>query len=169
MAKVDIILLCALVLSAMATVMTARLLRAVIALAVTSAVVALLMFQLGANLAGVFELSVCAGLIPAIFITSIGLTQRLSAESLTERRKEKLRRFWYLPLIVIVVGIALTQLHLSPQVLPEPAAAGRGGSVLEAQMALWALRHMDLLGQIVVLLGGVFGVAVLIMEARREH
>jgi len=165
MTAIDMVLLGALVLSAMATVMTARLLRAVIALAVTSVFVALLMFRLNANIAAVFELSVCAGLIPAIFITSIGLTQRLTPEALAVRRKERLRTVWYLPLIVIVAGIALSRVHIPLETAAALAPAPAG----DVRSVLWALRHTDLLGQIVVLLGGVFGVAVLIMEVRHEQ
>ena len=86
---INIILLAILVLAALATVMTARLLRSVVGLAVTSATVAVLMFRLGASTAAVFELSVCAGLIPAIFISVIGMTQRLSPDALAARRQEK--------------------------------------------------------------------------------
>jgi NADH:ubiquinone oxidoreductase subunit 6 (subunit J) len=164
---IDIVLLGGLVLAAMATVMTARLLRAVIWLAVTSVFVALLMFRLNANIAGVFELSVCAGLIPAIFITSIGLTQRLTPEALAVRRRERLKRFWHLPLIVILAGIALSRLHVPLEAVMAPAPAAPAAA--DVRNVLWALRHTDLLGQIVVLLGGVFGVAVLIMEARHEQ
>ena len=66
MYNVNLLLIVALVAAALWTVMTARLLRAVVALAVTSVLITVLMFQLRAPIAGVFELSVCAGLIPAI-------------------------------------------------------------------------------------------------------
>src|SRR5664280_1858275 len=98
MHTVNLLLIVALVAAALWTVMTARLLRAVVALAITSVLVTVLMFQLGAPIAGVFELSVCAGLIPAILITTISLTQRLDAEQLIARKKEKLRKYWPLPL-----------------------------------------------------------------------
>ena len=74
------VLLGALVVSATWTVMTARLLRSAVGLAITSAILTILMFQLASPLAAVFELSVCAGLISAIFISTISLTQRVTAE-----------------------------------------------------------------------------------------
>jgi len=46
-------------------------LRAVIALAVLSVVLAAIFFKLGAPYAGAFELSVCAGLITVLFIAAI--------------------------------------------------------------------------------------------------
>jgi len=46
-------------------------LRAAIALAVLSVVLAAIFFKLGAPYAGAFELSVCAGLITVLFIAAI--------------------------------------------------------------------------------------------------
>ena len=46
-------------------------LRAAIALAVLSAVLAAIFFKLGAPYAGAFELSVCAGLITVLFVAAI--------------------------------------------------------------------------------------------------
>ena len=160
---VDIILAAALVLAALVTVMVARLIGSVIALAVTSAVVTIAMFRLSSPIAAVFELSVCAGLIPAIFITVIGLTQRLTPEGLSARKKEKLRRFWLLPLIVVFAGMALSQVHV-PLDFAAPAAPDGG----DVRTVLWIHRHTELLGQIVMLLGGVFGVVALVMESKNE-
>jgi len=159
--NLDIVLLICLVAAAVATVMTARLLRSAIALALTSAVLTVLMFRMDAPLAGVFELSVCAGLIPAILISTIGLTQRLTFETLEVRRKELLRRFWYLPLIVVLVGIAMTHVRIPLDFPPPPPPAA-----ISVREVLWNLRHVDLLGQIVILLAGAFGVAVLVKEVK---
>lgn len=161
MTNLDIVLLICLVAAAVATVMTARLLRSAIALALTSAVLTVLMFRMDAPLAGVFELSVCAGLIPAILISTIGLTQRLTFETLEVRRKELLRRFWYLPLIVVLVGIAMTHVRIPLDFPPPPPPAA-----ISVREVLWNLRHVDLLGQIVILLAGAFGVAVLVKEVK---
>ena len=161
MTNLDIVLLICLVAAAVLTVMTARLLRSAIALALTSAVLTLLMFRMDAPLAGVFELSVCAGLIPAILISTIGLTRRMTPETLEVRRKELLRRFWYLPLIIIVVAIAMTHVSIPMDFPPPPPPAAIG-----AREVLWNLRHVDLIGQIVILLAGAFGVAVLVKEIK---
>jgi NADH-quinone oxidoreductase subunit J len=155
---VSILILFALVLAALITVMTPRLLGAIIGLAVTSAMVSIVLFRLNAPLAAVFELSVGAGLIPAIFLSVIGMTQRLTPEAVSLRRKEKLRIYWVLPIIVILVGVALTQIHFVVQ----PAAAVPGAE--DVRTVMWNLRHMDLLGQILILLGGSFGMVVLVKE-----
>jgi NADH-quinone oxidoreductase subunit J len=159
METMDILLLIGLTVSALTTVMSTRMVRAVIGLAVTSVFVTVLMFRLEAPLAAVFELSVCAGLIPAIFISVIGLTRRLSPEALTEARKNRLRRAGYLPVIVILAGIALSQVHI-------PMEFAVVADSTDVRNVLWNLRHVDLLGQIAVLLGGAFGVVVLLKEYR---
>jgi len=165
MHTVNMLLVAALVAAALWTVMTARLLRAVVALAVTSVLVTVLMFQLRAPIAGVFELSVCAGLIPAILITTISLTQRLDAEQLIARKKEKLKRYWPLPVLVIVAAILLSRVNVPlefAQILPPPEKQE------DVRTSLWALRHIDLLGQIVILLAGAFAVVVLVREKKDE-
>ena len=88
------------------TVMTARLLRSVIGLALTSMILTIIMFKLNSPLAAVFELSVCAGLISAIFISCISLTQRLTDEQAAARQKERFSKFWLLPVILVLTGVA---------------------------------------------------------------
>lgn len=157
---IEIVLVVLLALTALVTVMMARLLWAAVMLALTSAVVAIIMFRLDSPIAAVFELSVCAGLIPAIFISAISLTGRLTAEGVTARWVEKIRRFWYLPVIVIILAVALTQAYLPFDFTP-PAAEALTANV---RTTLWQTRHLDLLGQIVILLAGAFGVVILVRE-----
>lgn len=157
----NVILLAVLVLSAVMTVMSFRLLWAAIGLATVSSVVTILMFMLGAPLAAVFELSVCAGLIPAILVSAISLTRRLDAEKMAERRKEKFRRFIFLPVILIVVGLLLTGLHIAD--LPKVEAG-----TSDVRNVLWHLRQIDLVGQIAILLGGALAVEVLLKELKRD-
>jgi len=161
--RINAALLVALVLAALGTVMSARLLRAVIGLAVTSAILTVLMFRLDSPIAAVFELSVCAGLIPAILISAISLTQRLTPEALTDRKREKLKRYWPLPVIVVLAAVALLQVHLPLGFALPPASQDQVRNVL------WNQRHEDLLGQVVVLLGGAFAVVVLLKGSRHER
>ena len=69
----EILILILLVVAALWTVMTRSLLRSAIGLALTSAILTLAIFRMNASLAAVFELSVCAGLIPVLFISVISL------------------------------------------------------------------------------------------------
>jgi len=155
----NLILLFVLLLTVIWTVMTIRLVHAVVGLAVTSAILAAIMYRLGSPLAAVFELSVCSGLISVIFITTVSFTQRLSKERLLIRRRERLLRFLYLPLIIIVVGILLVNYFRIPQ-FNLPYFTGPE----DPRSVLWNLRHLDLLGQAVILIAGVFGVVVFFKE-----
>jgi NADH-quinone oxidoreductase subunit J len=160
---INIILLIALVISALWTAMTTRLLHSAVGLAITSAILSILIFRLASPIAAVFELSVCAGLIFAIFISSITVTQRVSAERLIIRKKERLRKFWLLPIIIVLVAAALSQVHFQ-MAFNLPAQTEENN----VKIILWNLRHLDLLGQIVILLTGAFGVVILFKEWKND-
>lgn len=161
--SVNIILLVIFLIAILWTVMTARLMRAAIGLAVVSVVLSMLMFQLGSPLAAVFELSVCAGLISVIFFITISFTRRLSNDDLKERRKEKFNKFWILPFIVLVVGILLTHYKVGFD-FPVPVIEING----DVKSVLWEKRHLDLLGQVIVLLAGAIGVVTLFKGKKNE-
>lgn len=158
----DLTILICLVLSAAWAVLSPRLLHAVIALALASIATTLALFQLDAPIAGVFELSVCAGLISAVFISTISLSALETPESVEESKKERIRRYWYLPPLLLFVGVAVTQVVFPAM----PAVANPGPDVREV---LWTERHLDLFGQITVLLAGAFGVVVLFKGTRKKE
>jgi NADH-quinone oxidoreductase subunit J len=158
----DFILLSGLLLAAFWAVMTVRLIRSIVGLALTSVMLSVIMYRLNCPLAAVFELSVCAGLIPVIFIITVSFTATVSKEQLPARRKERFMKFWYLPFIVIVAGLLLSQYLNIPKIeLPLPIY------VQNVRNVLWNMRSLDLLGQIIVLLAGAFGVAVLFKESKK--
>ena len=66
--------------SAIMAVLSKNLLRAAVALGVSSAALATLFFLLNAPYAGGFELSVGAGLISVLFIIAISLTERMGRQ-----------------------------------------------------------------------------------------
>ncbi len=150
------VVLILMVLAALWASMTTVLLRATIALALASALLAVVMYSLGAHLAAVLELSVCAGLISVVFVSVISLTQRRSFKDLVKHRVQRLARFWPLPLVLLGAGIALSFVH-APVQIAVPLPGGDG----EVRTVMWTLRQLDLFGQILVLLAGVFGVLVL--------
>jgi NADH-quinone oxidoreductase subunit J len=161
-AVIDTVLLVAFVVAAVWSVLTARLLRAVVALAATSVLVTCLMFRLDSPLASVFELSVCAGLVSAIFLGTITLTQPENESQLAATSKERIRRYWYLPPLLVLSSVALLQLALPST--PNVAVSGE-----EVRKVLWSTRHLDLFGQITVLVAGAFGVVVLFKETRKNE
>ncbi|MDP2891520.1 MAG: hypothetical protein Q8O09_00085 [Bacillota bacterium] len=153
-----VILLSLLLLSAVFAVMIRDLLKAAIALAAVSVVLTVIMFLLGSPLAAVFELSVCAGLITAIFISAISLTKPGTQEELAAKRRLRLKRFIYLPILLVLIGVGLWLAW--PSLKLDIAAVGTGAG-LSVQQVLWDARSLDILGQIIIILAGVFGVVVL--------
>ena len=73
---IDIILGVTAIISAILAVRFNNLLFAAISLAALSAILAIVFYQLSSPYAAIFELSVCAGLITALFVSAISLTKR---------------------------------------------------------------------------------------------
>jgi NADH-quinone oxidoreductase subunit J len=139
--------------------MTRSLIRSAIGLALTSAILSVIMFRMHSGFAAVFELSVCSGLISVLFVCAISLTHSLHWDEIIKRMKDRIARFWYLPFIVVGAGLSLLLLKIKLKVsLP---AAER---IADARLVLWNSRHIDLCGQIIILLAGVFGVVILFKE-----
>jgi NADH-quinone oxidoreductase subunit J len=156
------ILLGVLVVSSALTAMIRNVLKAVIALAVVSAVLSIIMYLLGAPLAAVFELSVCAGLVTAIFASTISLTESQSEDQ--QMRRKRLTKYIFMPIVVVVVvGILfIFQPSLDFTFAPAPA------SDITVQDAIWHNRSLDIAGQIIVILAGVFGVVTLFKERKTK-
>jgi NADH-quinone oxidoreductase subunit J len=157
----NIILMGAMLLGAVATVMLRQLVKAAIALAFTSVVLCIVMFKLNAPWAAVFELSVCAGLITVVFISAVSLVKPATEEERAAHIRFKTRRYFLLPLVLLLVGVGMS--YLTGQPLPLPAAESAG---TELRSLLWGSRSLDLLGQVLVLLAGVWGVVVLFKEEK---
>ena len=129
------------------------LLKAAISLAAASLLLGILFFRMNAPYAGVFEISVVAGLITVLFILAISLTRPGD-----EVRETKWAR-WAFPLAfaAFLVIDALVMKGLMGKV-PALAAAAESGTFGEV---LWKGRTLDLVGQIAVILAGVFAVLAL--------
>lgn len=163
MTPVDIILLTAMVVASLWTVMTRSLLKSTIGLAATSAIITILMFRLDSPFAAVFELSVCTGLITAVFVSTISLVKPLTHKEIVKLSKDRIKRFWYLPVIMVVAGIMLMFLNI-------PADFKMSAKAVESDVrnVLWNSRQVDIFGQIVVLLAGVFGIVLLFRETKKK-
>jgi len=161
--NIDSILSIIVVLAALWTVMTRSLLKAALGLAVTSAIIAIILFRLNSPLAGVFELSVCAGLITAVFISAISLMKPLTHKETIELSRKRIKRYWYLPVILIIAGFIFSKTAIPASVKILPAAAK-----LDVRSVLWNLRALDLFGQVVIVLAGVFGTVILFKESKKK-
>jgi NADH-quinone oxidoreductase subunit J len=162
-AMIDNILLITVVLAALWTVMTRSLLKAALGLAVTSAIIAIMLFRLDSPLAGVFELSVCAGLITAVFISAISLMKPLTHKETIALSKKRIKKYWYLPLILIITGIAFSRTMVPTGFnIPEQAINQ------DVRSVIWNSRALDMFGQIIIVLAGVFGTVILFRESKKK-
>jgi NADH-quinone oxidoreductase subunit J len=159
---IDLILVVFLVLMALWSIMSFDLLKGAIALAITSITISLVMFKFEAPLAAVFELSVCAGLITVVFISAISLTRPLDEPGAQERRKHHRRRYLLLPVLVIICAVLVWYLaknNLDAFTMSVAAIGGNSESTFRS--VFWNERIIDIFGQIVVILAGIFGVVIL--------
>jgi len=162
--NIDLSLLGIMLLAALWTVMGRSLLKATIGLALTSAVLTILIFRLNSPLAAVFELSVCTGLITVVFVSTISLTKPLTHKEIIEMSKNRHKRYIYLPLILVLTAIGLVLLKIPNDfAVPQPPE-----TPLSVQNILWNVRHLDLFGQIIIMLAGAFGVVTLFTERRKD-
>ncbi|HBC86211.1 MAG TPA: hypothetical protein DCZ94_04580 [Lentisphaeria bacterium] len=182
---INIILLILLTVASLWAVVKGSLVKSAIALAAASVILSILMFRLASPLAAVFELSVCAGLITVIFMSVISLTKPMTHFEENVMHSSRIRRFWLLPVILIVAAIILVKLDVSwDKMIRKAPSASRISSAQAIQNApldeeqvmliedrqrdakdvkhvMWNTRRLDILGQVLILLAGVFAVVVL--------
>jgi NADH-quinone oxidoreductase subunit J len=125
------------------------LLYSALALAVASVLLAVVLFLQGAHIAAVFELSVCAGLITVLFVSTVSLTKDSD-----QKDESPLPRTFLVPMAAIFLGVAWFAARFIVARLPPAAAAAAPGSFAGA---FWGIRATDLFGQIALILVGVFG------------
>jgi NADH-quinone oxidoreductase subunit J len=160
---IETILLVLMLVAGLWTVLSRDLLQAAIWLGATSLLLALVMFRLAAPLAAVFELSVCAGLITVIFASAISLLKPRLAAEVQASGKERMKRYFYLPILLVVAGVGLYF-----QGTPASMEKLGGASTAGVGAVLWNLRQPDLLGQLLILMAGAFGVVVLFKERKHD-
>jgi len=160
-----IILLALIVVFAALAVVRTRVIRAAIMLASISIITTLILFLLGSPIAAIFELSVCAGLITVIFVSVISLTNPLTPKERTDARVVMYKRFVFLPILVAVCAAAFYLIATRFNSVPLPAAAA---SAEGAKNVLWETRQFDLIGQVIIILSGVFGVIVLFKDTKGD-
>jgi NADH-quinone oxidoreductase subunit J len=143
--------------------MRGTLIRAAIALAMTSVMVTIVLFRLNAPLAAVFELSVCAGLITVIFMSTLSLTKARTYEENIAHTKKRFSRYWLLLPLVAIAAVVLV-LKIQPYSLHFPFAT----TGTDVRSTLWNLRQADIVGQILIILVGVFGIIVLFKDKKKS-
>jgi len=154
------------VVAALACALFRSLLKSAICLAVVSALLSIVLFVSGAVWAALFELSVCCGLITAIFASAISMTKTNRHDP--EQHQAHRRRFGALPFILIFAGLALivaiqfTGFTVQPSMNMDTALMGS-----TFKEVFWNTRQADILGQIIVILAGAFAVVTLFKESEK--
>ena len=161
---INILLLVIMLVAALWTVMGRSLLKATIGLAVTSAALSVIIFRLNSPIAAVFELSVCTGLMTVVFVSTISLTKPLTHKDIIRLSTKRMKRFWYLPVIVIIAAIALIFVRI-----PKDLAISVAERAIDVRQVLWNTRQIDLFGQIIILIAGAIGVVILFEERKKDE
>ncbi|HWR23172.1 MAG TPA: NADH-quinone oxidoreductase subunit J [Feifaniaceae bacterium] len=164
---VIILLLVSLVACAILCIVRPNLIKAAIWMMLMSGILSLVMFLMGAHLAAAFELSVCAGLIPVIFISASSMTKITSREEQAEKARERARRFALLPVILITLATALFFV-LWPHVSELLTGAAMKADASTPQQVLWDKRQLDLVGQVIIVLLGVYADIVFFKGVREK-
>ncbi|MFZ2957757.1 MAG: hypothetical protein WA705_12790 [Candidatus Ozemobacteraceae bacterium] len=156
---IHLLLLLGLLMATLWTALARALIESAIGLALTSALLTIIMFQFDAPLAGVFELSVCTGLISVVFISTIGLTNPVSLEETQKRSWDRFKRFVYLPFLLLIIESLFlgTQMSFDSSI---PVLE----QVKDVREVLWHVRQFDMFGQIILLFVGVLGVVIFFKE-----
>lgn len=136
-----------------------RLLISAIWLAVTSALVALMLFLLGAPQIAVIELSVGAGLVTVLFVFAINIS---GEEVMGLRSALPLPLVW--TSIVLAAGLVIFFIVRSLGFVQFPDVSGELGASV-----LWQERYLDFLLQVVLILAGVLGVIGLLSHSKDTH
>ncbi len=155
-----IALLLGLVFFSILAILLRDLLKAAISLALASILLAVVLFRMNAPYVGVFEISVVAGLITVLFISTIALTR--GEEDVKESKTPVIIFPVFFIVFVIVDFVIMSRLLGKIGALPGVREMGSFGHVL------WNQRTFDLVGQIGVIFAGVFAVLALFRK-RNDH
>ena len=145
-------LLIGLVAFSILAVLSRDLLKSAISLAVASIFLALVLFLMNAVYAGVFELSVVAGLITVLFMTTIALTR--NDGDVTESKRHR----FIFPLFFL--ALALIDILVMKKLLGQIPAIQSSETGTFSQV-LWNQRTFDLVGQVGAIFAGVLAVLAL--------
>jgi uncharacterized MnhB-related membrane protein len=129
-----------------------RLMMATIWLAFSSAIVALLLYILGAYEVAVIELSVGAGLVTVLFVFAFSIIGEATIDPTT-----------LVPRVLVWVTILAVSFALGSLTLPLTGLHASSGE-LPFAVILWQQRWPDVLAQIALIFAGVLGVVGLLSE-----
>jgi len=148
-----ILIVAGMVVCAIMAIRANRLLISAIWLAATSALVALLMYLLGAPEVAVIELSVGAGLVTVLFVFAINI----AGEETTNLKSLLPKPLTWLSIAIFLILLGYFSLPAFLQPLPE-------ARTFSLQTVLWEDRSLDVVLQALLIFAGVMGVIGLLSE-----
>lgn len=151
----DLLIVAAIFVCALMAVREERLLISALWLAGTSALAALMMYRLGAPEVAVIELSVGAGLVTVLFVFAINIA---GEDTPSLRSLVPAPLAWVAALGAIVLGGWMA--------VPALGAPASGPQTAPFAAVLWEHRSLDVLLQVVLIIGGVLAVLGLLAEGR---
>jgi len=134
-----------------------RLLNVTIWLAITSALVAIQLYLLGAPEVAVMELSVGAGLVTVLFVYAFSIVGEATVDEITT-----------LPRPLVWIMILGASFLLGWFVLPLAPAQSAAAENTFAQV-LWRQRGLDVIAQVVLIFSGVMGLLGLLSDTRESE
>lgn len=151
----DLLIVAAIFVCALMAIREERLLMSALWLAGTSALAALIMYRLGAPEVAVIELSVGAGLVTVLFVFAINIAGEDTPS---------LRSLVPAPLAwVVALGAVALGAWMAVPALGQPASEPQTTAFATV---LWEQRSLDVLLQVVLIIGGVLAVLGLLAESR---
>jgi len=157
----DIIIGAGCLISAYLAVREKRLLISALWLALTSALVAWIIYRLGALEVAVVELSVGAGLVTVLFVFAINIAG--DVQQVVQKPAIPPLLGW----VVVVAGLGLLGYMVLPALQGERFAstlAFAAGSIDDFRKMVWETRSLDTLLQVVLIFSGVMAVVGLLGE-----
>lgn len=143
-------------------VISRSILKSAMYLAGASAALAVMMYLLGAVWAAVFEVSVCAGLVTVVFISSISLSNMRKEE--IQKLYDDKERMKYLPYVLVLGGLTVIAVAFTKDITLSVVAQS---TMEDFQSVFWETRNADILGQITAILIGGIAVVVLLKEGAK--
>lgn len=151
-----IILLLGAVFCAYRAIASTRILSSTIYLACVSALIAVVLYLLGATQVAVMELSVGAGLVTVLLVYAVSVVGDDALDPASVIPK---------PLAIIIVGLAVFMVGW--MVYPSIQTSETTGPI-DLASVLWGTRVLDVWIQIVLIFSGVMGVLGLLSERIRD-
>ena len=154
----QILIVAAALVCAIQSLRASRLLVSALWLAGTSALVALMIYLLGAPQVAVIELSVGAGLVTILFVFAINIA---GEENEIPRSLIPKPLAW----IMVLLSLALLAWFTIPRLLPTIPASAE----IPFTQLLWQDRGLDMLLQVALIFTGILGVVGLLVDEKKTH